>query len=149
VPLIASAPGGARGKVSHDLVDTSDILPTVCECAGVKVPASLAVDGRSFLPQLRGEKGTPRQWTYCWYSRQGVTEAAKVYARNQRYKLYSDRKMYDIPADPLETSPLAADSLSIEARKVRKMLQGVLDKYANARPAKLNQKPKPKKAKKR
>jgi arylsulfatase A len=63
VPLIASWPGRiAAGKVCADLVDTTDFLPTLCEAAGVAVPAEMKVDGRSFLPQLRGEKGTPREW---------------------------------------------------------------------------------------
>jgi arylsulfatase A len=138
VPLIASWPaGGGKGKVCKDLVDSSDILPTVCQCAGVDVPDELAIDGRSFLAQIRGEKGDPRKWTYCWYSRSGKAASAKVYARTQRYKLYSSGKMYDIPADPEEKSPLADNALSDEAGTVRAMLQGVLDKYANARPAEL------------
>jgi len=119
-------------------VDTTDILPTVCQCAGVTVPAELAIDGRSFLPQVRGEKGTPREWAYCWYSREGNPANAKEYARNQRYKLYRDGRYFDIPADPLEKSPLAESALTDEARKARAMLQTALDKYANARPASLS-----------
>ncbi|MDD4873285.1 MAG: sulfatase-like hydrolase/transferase, partial [Kiritimatiellae bacterium] len=58
VPLIVNWPGkAATGKVSHDLVDSTDFLPTICEAAGVPVPAELKIDGRSFLPQVRGEKG--------------------------------------------------------------------------------------------
>jgi len=139
VPLIASFPaGGGKGKVCGDLVDTSDILPTICQCAGVAVPDSLAIDGRSFLPQIRGEKGNPRQWTYCWYSRNGAAARAKEYARNQRYKLYRDGRFFDIPADPLEKSPLAESTLTGEARETLAMLKGALDKYADARPAELD-----------
>lgn len=152
VPLIASFPaGGGKGKVCNDLVDTSDILPTICECAGVQVPAALAIDGQSFLPQIRGEKGKPREWTYCWYSRQGAVAGTKEYARNQRYKLYRDGRFYDILTDELEKSPLpgaglvdeltkssqAGAGLTNEALKTRVMLQEVLDKYAKARPAAL------------
>ncbi len=138
VPLIASFPsGGGRGKVCGDLVDTSDLLPTICQCAGADVPKSLDIDGRSFLPQIRGEKGNPREWTYCWYSRTGGVAGTKEYARNHRYKLYRDGRFFDVPADELEKSPLADSALTAEARKARAMLQGALDKYTNARPAAL------------
>ena len=67
VPCIASWPAVIKaGRVNGDLISSTDFLPTICEAAGVPVPAD--TDGVSFLPQLRGERGTPRQWLYCWYS---------------------------------------------------------------------------------
>ena len=88
VPLIASWPGTiAAGTVLADLVDFSDFLPTLCDATGIDVPGSLATDGRSFLPQLQGKKGTPREWIYCWYSRGGGPRAEE-WARTRRYKLY-------------------------------------------------------------
>ena len=55
VPLIASWPGVIdTGKVSQDLVDFSDFLPTLCDATGTEVPADLTIDGRSFLPLLAG-----------------------------------------------------------------------------------------------
>ena len=72
VPLIARWPGViAPGSVSRDLIDFSDFLPTLLDAAGAPAPEGL--DGRSFLPQLRGEKGTPREWVYSWYARDGGT----------------------------------------------------------------------------
>jgi arylsulfatase A len=63
VPAIGNWPGHfASGKVYGDLIDATDFLPTICEATGVPVPAELKMDGRSFLPQLRGEKGSPREW---------------------------------------------------------------------------------------
>jgi len=71
-PLIASWPGTMpRGKVCDDVVDFSDFLPTLCAAAGAEAPQDRPIDGVSFLPQLRGEAGTPREWSYCWYSRDG------------------------------------------------------------------------------
>ena len=142
VALIASWPRtAAKGKVCGDLVDFSDVLPTLCECGGVDVPEKLAIDGRSFLPQLRGEKGRPREWIYCWYSRGGNAAGAKEFARTRRYKLYRTGKFYDISRDVLEAAPLDEAELDAGARKVRAMLQGALDKYADARPASLNKPP--------
>lgn len=133
VPMIASWPGTIHpGKVSQDLVDFSDFLPTLCAAAGVVIPSEIKLDGQSFLPQLRGEEGHPREWIYCYYSRGGGK--GEQWARNQRYKLYPDGKFYDVSADPLENTPLK--NLSPEAQQTRTLLQQALDQYKDARPAK-------------
>jgi arylsulfatase A len=138
VPLIASFPGACKGgRVSKDLIDSTDFLPTVCEAAGVPVPAELKIDGLSFLPQVRGETGQPREWVYSWFSQHGGPSASKEFARNQRYKLYTDGSFFDMVADPLEQNALVAGSLNSEARSARQLLQSALDQYKNARPSKI------------
>ncbi len=133
VPLIASWPGAIpQGAVLDDLVDFSDFLPTFCEAAGSAVPKELAIDGRSFLAQLKGQQGNPRQWVYCWYSR-GGSPHGEQWARNQRYKLYPDGRCFDVAADVLEENPL--DELSPEQQEVRESLEKVLNRYENIRPS--------------
>jgi arylsulfatase A len=136
VPLIASWPGTiAGGKVLDDLVDFSDFLPTLCDTAGVAVPSELNIDGRSFLPQLKGEQGNPREWAYCWYlSKSGAVEE---WARTERYKLYRTGAFFDIETDALENKPLR--EWSPEAEDARALLQKALDQFKNARPANLPQ----------
>lgn len=135
VPFIASWPGVfSGGSVCSDLVDMSDFLPTLCQCAGVEVPSSPALDGRSFLPQLKGQPGNPRDWIHIWYSRSGVRSEAREFTRNQRYKLYRTGEFYDIKADPLELEPLNRESLGTDQVRTRKILQEALDSFANARP---------------
>jgi arylsulfatase A len=139
VPLIASWPGRiASGKVSNDLVDSTDFLPTICEAAGVATSAAGKIDGRSFLPQLRGETGKPRDWIYSWYSPRG--EALREFVFDQHHKLYRNGEFYDLRADPEEQRPLTVGSLSGEAAQCAKKLQAALDEYKSARPAYL---PKP------
>src|SRR5262245_56207561 len=100
VPLIASWPGVIpQGAVRDDLVDSTDFLPTVLEAARAPLPAGLVPDGRSFLPQLRGEPGDPRRWVYSWYARDGGPAAVES-ARTRRYKLYRDGRFYEVAADP-------------------------------------------------
>lgn len=136
VPLIASWPGkAAGGKVCGDLVDSTDFLPTICQAAGVPVPAELKIDGRSFLPQLLGEKGAPRDWYYCWFAHQGSLPGE--FAANQRYKLYRGGEFYDLSKDPDEKHPLKVDSLDGEPAAAAKVLQSALDKYKDSRPADL------------
>lgn len=62
VPLIVNWPGAAKsGHTCPDLIDTTDFLPTICAAARVPIPESLKIDGRSFLPQIRGELGDPAE----------------------------------------------------------------------------------------
>jgi arylsulfatase A len=138
VPLIASWPAVIKaGGVNRDLISSVDFLPTLCEAAGASVPAG--TDGVSFLPQLRGEPGTPRPWLYCWYSpRQRAELAVREFAADHQYKLYRDGRFFDLAADPDETSPQRVEQLAGEAASAAKKLQAVLDQFQNARPAQLD-----------
>jgi arylsulfatase A len=143
VPLIVNWPGKVpAGRVSNDLVDSTDFLPTICEATGVTVPAELKVDGQSVFPQLRGEKGQPRDWYYCWYSRDGSVAGAREFAANQRYKLYRTGEFYDVSQDADEKRPMKVVALDDEAAAAAKTLQAALDKYTNTRPANLRRKAK-------
>jgi len=136
VPLVANWPGTIpAAQVSRDLIDFSDFLPTLCEAASIRVPSALNIDGRSFLPQLKGKRGNPRDWIYCWYSRNGGPPG-KEWARNQQYKLYRTGKFYDVQNNVLEKNPLRVDKLGRRAAKAHAVLQKALDQYRNARPLK-------------
>jgi arylsulfatase A len=136
VPLIVHWPGKiGAGKVCHDLVDSTDFLPTLCEAAGIEIPAELPIDGRSFLPQLRGEKGRPRTWIYSWYSPRG--EALREFAFNHRYKLYRTGEFYDLANDIEERRPLETSSFAPEAQGAYRVLEGALATFRDARPGHL------------
>ncbi len=53
------AGGWAHGACVDELVSHIDVLPTLLEACGIAVPGNL--DGRSFLPRLRGEASEPRE----------------------------------------------------------------------------------------
>jgi arylsulfatase A len=136
VPCIVSWPAViTTSRACHDLVDSTDFLPTICEAAGVKVPASLTLDGHSVLPQLRGDKGKPREWIYSWYSPRG--ERLREFAFDQRFKLYRNGEFFDLTADRDEKHPLPVASLKDDAAATAKRLQVALNGFDNARPAKL------------
>jgi arylsulfatase A len=135
VPLLCNWPGVIRpGLVLDDLVDSSDFLPTICAAAGIATPADGALDGRSFLAQLRGEEGSPREWIYCWYARQGGMDPDFEFAMSERFKLYRDGALYDLENDPDEKQPLDGESLSTEAAAARAVLAEALARYRDARP---------------
>jgi arylsulfatase A len=137
VPCIVSWPAAiASPVVSQDLVDSTDILPTICAAAGVPIPQDMKIDGRSFLPQLCGEKGEPREWVYSWYSPRG--EALREFAFDQHFKLYRSGEFYALDRDRAEQNPLRVTDLKYDdAIAAAQRLQAALDQYADARPANL------------
>lgn len=67
VPLIMSWPGVVKpGSRSRAMVQWTDFLPTLIEAAGGKPPAD--IDGKSFLPALRGETATHRGLIFTTHS---------------------------------------------------------------------------------
>lgn len=104
VPLIANWPGVTpAGKVLNDLVDFSDFFTTFADLGGAKLSDGLKVDGHSFAPQLRGEKGTPRDWIY-------VQLGAKWYVRNQGFKLNESGELFDMSDAPFAENPATNES---------------------------------------
>jgi arylsulfatase A len=139
VPLIVNWLGTIEaGTVCGDLIDSTDFLPTICDAAGIAIPSTLTIDGRSFLPQLRGEQGRPRQWIYCWYSPR--MEPLQEFAFDQRYKLHRDGRFLEISERGEETLLPEAAADSGEAAAAAGMLRAALGQFADVRPAHL---PKP------
>jgi arylsulfatase A len=138
VPLIACF--GNRQLPQHetdDLVDFSDILPTVADAAHIEVPAAWDTDGRSFLPQIKGEKGNPREWIFSHYNPlinpSGNQHAARSF-RDHRYRLYHDGRLYDVLTDPEETTPIAKGQGSVEAEAARTKFEVELNKLPPWKP---------------
>jgi arylsulfatase A len=124
VPLIVNCPAlVAQGSSSNNLVAASDILPTLAELAGAKLPL-VRIDGQSFAPHLLGR--TPAQpdrpWCFSQYYKTRVV-------RDLRYKLYSSGQFYDLSEEPLEQHNLKSrkPTTNEEDLLALKQLQGVLD----------------------
>lgn len=121
VPLIANWPGTTpAGDLRKDLVDFTDLLPTFAELAGVKPSEGLAIDGHSFAPQLRGEKGQPREWAY-------VHLRDERYVRADRWKLTGDGELFDMADAPFRQTLIAADTSDVAAQAARARLQTALE----------------------
>jgi arylsulfatase A len=143
VPLMATWPAKmAAGRRCDDLVDMTDFLPTICAAASVPIPSDLKIDGHSFLPQLRGEAGQPRDWIYSFWAPLRPTQTAKVGKRgaveqafDREFKLYGIGEFYDLRSDPQEKHALKITDLTGTAAAGAKKLQGALDQFADARPA--------------
>lgn len=66
VPFIVKGPGITAGKRVKGNIYLLDVLPTLCDLAGIAIPES--VEGTSFKPILNGEKETVREVMYGVYS---------------------------------------------------------------------------------
>ncbi len=137
VPLIVRWPGRIQPGLNDNLVDSTDFLPTIMEAARRPIPAATRLDGISFYPQLLGQAARTRPWVFCHYDpRPGwdKDQFRKIrFARDQRYKLYGNGKLYDVPNDKLEQQPITKDTP--ESSAARQRLAAVLKAQPNPNPA--------------
>lgn len=86
VPLIVCGPGVKAGAVDQEhLVSGVDLVPTICEFAGVAPPENMR--GRSLVPLLRG--AAPQEWrdnVYYSFQHIGRCIRTKKYKYAMRYK---------------------------------------------------------------
>jgi arylsulfatase A len=131
-PLIAYWQGTiAPGSTCTDLVDFSDFLPTIAALTNAKLPTDRPLDGRSFLPQLLGERGNPRNSIFMHYDKDPQKEQPNFrrvrFALDGRFKLYHDGKMFDVRHDVEEEHPLELAALNAEQQSTLNELQTALD----------------------
>ena len=139
VPLIVNWQGTIAPGVSDALVDMTDILPTVCDAAGIAPSAELTLDGHSLWPRLTGDKGwKPREWTYCWYApNQNKRDVPRWFARDHKYKLFGDGSFYEVDTPHFTETKLDADKLTSQQAAARDRLAAVLARFEHARPKEL------------
>jgi arylsulfatase A len=120
VPLLVRWPGRVRaGGTCDDLVDLSDIFPTLCDLTGAKLPEQ-SLHGRSFAPQLLGQPGQPREWVH-------IQNAGDRQVRNRDYMLNNSNELRRVvplwaaPAEPNE------NKLPEQEAAARKALQAAFD----------------------
>jgi len=137
VPLICRWPGVTpAGKVLNDLVDFTDFFTTFADLGGAKLPEGVKIDGHSFAPQLRGEKGSPRDWVFAQLR-------DNWYVRDQGFKLTSGGELFDMSDAPFAEKPVTNEV-------ARAKLQGILSQLnpvrkvasADAKPGKSGKKAK-------
>jgi hypothetical protein len=62
-PLLVRWPKRIQaGAVAEDLVDMADLFPTICDLAGVALPATLDLDGISFATRVHDGTPSVREW---------------------------------------------------------------------------------------
>jgi len=90
VPLIFRLPNGkGAGKRSASMVELVDVLPTICEAAGVAIPDS--AEGKSLLPLFEDPKINVRDFALSQYSRGRNVMGYSIRFPSWRYTEWIDR----------------------------------------------------------
>lgn len=135
VPLIVSWPAGKQsGVVSDELVDFSDILPTMCDAAGIRPFAEVPVDGVSLWGTFNGENDREKPYAYIWYKHNKKHE---VMARN-RTRLLKRQKpgrpfsYYDC-SEMFAWKKINRESMNAEDSATFIMLKNAVERYDKLR----------------
>ncbi|WP_432798889.1 sulfatase-like hydrolase/transferase [Poriferisphaera sp. WC338] len=132
VPMVARLGTQAgSGAIFSDLIDFTDVLPTIADAVGLKVPREYDVDGRSFLPRIVGEKGRAKEFLLSYYPSISIrAERRCIYVRNHEYKLYWDGRLYAVD-DREELNPIFTHQDTQKSAVARQTLeQALADSYA-------------------
>jgi arylsulfatase A len=122
VPFIASWPGKTpAGAVSQDMVNFTDMLSTFVELAGGQLPKDFTYDSHSIAPQLRGEKGNPREWAF-------VQVGAKWFVRELGFKMNEVGELFDMSDAPFVEKPISVSADTNASKAARARLTAVLAK---------------------
>ena len=123
VPLIVRSVGMVDGeRVSHDLIDFSDIYPTFLELADLQPSRHVVLDGKSFAPSLRGSED-PYQKRNWIYSQLGETRMI----RDWQHLIDTRGNFHDLQKDPLQEQEISPLDKIAPGRRQR--LQMILDRF--------------------
>lgn len=126
VAFVVRAPfltGKRVGRVSDDLLDFTDVYPTILELTGGARPQGQPLDGRS-LVGLIADRAKPAEKRTWIYSELGAGRMV----RDQRYLLDNHGGFYDLLSDPLQRHNLASstDPAHVAARdRLAAVLKGL------------------------
>lgn len=136
VPLIIRWPKGFEGgREINENVNLCDLFATLCDLAGLETPGGL--DSRSLAPMLRGED--------CDWLNESVSQFTKAHVMIKqdalKYQYYGEdipEVLFDLEADPGETTNFADDPQYAEAMKRFRKRLAELGNGPNADPNYVN-----------
>jgi arylsulfatase A-like enzyme len=107
--------GFTGGRDCAALTAHLDILPTLAQIGGGKVPPRVSLDGRSLVPLLQNTNTAwPDRFLFTHVGRWGKGRAAeskfeKCSVRNTRFQLVNNSELHDLQADPGQKVNVLAD----------------------------------------
>lgn len=132
-PLLIRGPGLASGQVRHELVTLADLLPTVCDLAGLTAPDGLygrslrpllsgAAPGRAWRDAVIGQYHGKQRWACPIRMIRTATHKLTVYRTGER-------ELYDLAVDPDELRNLAGQphAAPLEAALARRLERWMAD----------------------
>ncbi len=141
IPFLVSAPGMKNGSRTKAMFESVDLYPTLCELAGLPIPAGL--DGASFTAALRDPANAKTKDSVIHVFPRNVKGRGELLGRavrTARYRMVewkkpgdapetADIELYDYQTDPDETKNLAKENPEIVAQ-----LRAILAKQPEAKP---------------
>lgn len=124
VPMIATWEGKIKpNTVSQHICASWDVMPTVCELAGISSPKT---DGISFVPELIGKKQKAHEYLYWEYPEDGGSKAIRMgrwkgLILNISKEGESNMLLFDLDKDPREQTNVAAEHPDIVKTMRKKM----------------------------
>jgi arylsulfatase A-like enzyme len=123
VPFIVRASFLTKGdRVSMDLIDFTDLYPSFLELAGIDPPDGLKLDGKSFLPSLRGSDDPfeKRNWIYSQ-----IGDFRMV--RDWHHLVDNQGHFHDLEKDPRQQHEVS--KLDKQAPHRRQRLQMIIERF--------------------
>ncbi len=115
------------GAVREQTVQNIDVLPTLCEFAGIKTDHLM--DGRSMVPVLEDVNAPGREFVFMeYYAKQSwITPFRSIRTNEWKYNLYLKwgEELYDMRHDPIELHNRAGD---LRFREIKDRMLGMLRK---------------------
>jgi arylsulfatase A-like enzyme len=121
VPMLACWPGKVKAGSTSDFIGANwDMMPTLAELTGAKVPEKL--DGVSFLPTLLGQKQKERtDLFWVFYERGGARALRMGKWKAVQQPINTAIRLYDLDADIGETTDIAVKHPEIVAKMKKRM----------------------------
>ena len=130
VPMLIDCPGVVRTRgITDELVSLADILPTLVDFSGGRLPDGYEVDGLSLKPFLTGRSDTHRDFLFNYLA------TARI-VRTKDWMLEAVDQVYDSPEGRLYDCRAEANhgievsgSKDPEVLEARKLLEGIMSSY--------------------
>ncbi len=130
VPFLIYAPGmkmTKQGRVDV-LANLADILPTVAEITGTKIPSDYEINGKSLIPLLTTKQSKHRDYSYSYRSAMQMIRGEEV-LRDGRGTWYDVRKY---PSDLISFPKITdwnSSNITESMRKEKAMLEAQMKKF--------------------
>jgi arylsulfatase A len=93
-------------------------MATFADVSGAKLPQDRPIDGRSFLPQIKAQKGEPRDWSL-------IELNEKRFILSGNYKLDHHGNLFDL-SDPMNEKVIPPEKQSAEDAAAKRKLSDIL-----------------------
>lgn len=112
VPFFVRWPAGqiTGGREVDRLSAHIDVLPTLADLTGVKIPEGLKLDGISLVPALKGAPAPADRVLFVHSQRIDIpVKWRKSAVMTERFRLINGEQLYDIEADPGQKVDVASN----------------------------------------